>query len=355
MPTDPTRRALLGGLTAAAIGCVPGAEALAPTANPAREIPVAKPRALGTGFARGMNFAHLHERGYGYGSARARIQAERLWALGVRNVALNPFCYMTTLSSEEVQFGGDSTLRDEDLRAQVAQLRELGFEVTLKPHLWSWAFVTGKGNGDLEFSAAGWIRWFESYTRWAVHCAQIAAETGCTHLCVGLEFTSATRNNPGAWAKVAAACRQRFPGKLLYAANWYEEFQIFADWDAFDLIGVNAYFPLVGTTTEALVTSWGPHLDAIAAVAKGRPVVFPECGYRSVVGGTEKPWDPGNGAADPATQARGYEALFRAASARPWFQGAWFWKWFTDLPGENDPFVPADQPAEGILRAWYSA
>ncbi len=316
---------------------------------------VSSPRPLGPAFVRGMNLAHLHQRGWGYGSDRSKAQANRLYELGVRDVALNPFAYTRSLSRPEVSYGGDPTMTDDDLRAEVRNLRDLGLAVTMKPHLWAWQFMAGKGNGDIELDAAGWKVWFERYTEFAVHYARVAADTGCATYCAGLEYTSASRHNPGAWANVAKAIRAVFPGRLMYAANWYEEYELFADWDAYDLVGVNAYFPLTGNTVESLVESWKPHLDNIERAAGGRPVVFPECGYRAVALGTEKPWDPGSGPADPAVQARGYEALFRACSARPWFAGAWWWKWFTDLPGEEDLYVPAGMPAEDILRGWFSA
>lgn len=246
-------------------------------------------------------------------------------------------------------------MTDEDVRAEIANLRAIGMEVTLKPHLWAWSFAAGKGNGDISLDAAGWVEWFRQYTEFALHYAKMAGETGCSHYCIGLEYTSATRHNPGAWAKVADACRTVYGGKLLYAANWYEEYEIFADWDAFDLVGVNAYFPLTGGTVDSLVASWTPHLDRIEKIAKGKPVVFPEAGYRAVKAGTEKPWDPGTAPLDLDVQARGYEALFRACTARTWFGGIWWWKWFTDLPGEMDLYVPAGMPAESVLSGWFGA
>ncbi len=345
------RRELVGGLGASLV--TGGCSSASPQGTGAAVS--SAPRQLGADFVRGMNLAHLHQRGWGYGSERSRVQARRLVALGVRDVALNPFAYTKSLSRPEVNYGGDPTMTDDDVRQEVRNLRDLGVEVTMKPHLWAWSFMAGKGNGDIVLDAAGWRTWFERYTEFALHYARIAAETGCKHYCAGLEYTSATRDNPGAWAKVATEIRKVFPGTLLYAANWYEEYEIFSDWDAYDLVGVNAYFPLQGSTVESLVASWAPHLDAIERAARGRDVVFPECGYRAVALGTEKPWDPGSGPADPLVQARGYEALYRACAARTWFKGCWWWKWFTDLPGEDDPYVPADQPAESILKGWLTA
>ncbi len=84
-------------------------------------------------------------------------------------------------------------------------------------------------------------------------------------------------------------------------------------------------------------------------------MLFCEAGLRAVSGAAARPWDQGLvGASDPGVQARGYEALLRAVVGRSWLQGVWWWKWFTDDPGEVDPYSPRDQPAEGVLAAWHS-
>lgn len=349
-----TRRSVLAGL-AALPACRAGGAADVATVGSWSPAPAALP----AGFHRGMNLAHLHRRGWGYGSDRAASQVDALVALGVTHLALNPFAYVKHSRDTTIRRGGDDSLSDDDLRAQIAQAHARGLTVMLKPHLWAWTYLAGESNTTIRHDAAGWRAWFESYTAWAVHNARIAEETGCAWMTVGLEFTEASRANPGAWARVAEACRAVYRGKLLYAANWYEEYALFADWDAFDAIGVNAYFPLEGDTVDALAASWGPHLDAVEQVAKGRPVLFPEAGYRAVTGGTREPWN-GAGAPDPERQARAYEALMRACTRRPWFGGVYWWKWFTDAAGEagayggdGDRYVP-EEPTRRVLRAWFA-
>ncbi len=301
-----------------------------------------------------MNFAHLHRRGYGYGSDRANAQLTRLAGLGVTDIALNPFAYTRSLSSPDIQWGGDDTLTDDDLRIQCKQAHALGMRVMMKPHLWSWSFAAGKGNSDIDMEPAAWALWFQKYTEYAVHFAKLAAECGCHSLCVGLEYTIATRENPGAWARVAEACRKVFPGEIVYAANWWEEWEIFTDWAAFDLVGIDAYFPLEGRTIESQRASWSPVLDRIEKI--GRPVLFTEAGFQSIVDAAAHPWEShDSGVPDLDGQAIAYEALLGAATARSWFRGIYWWKWFTDLPGEGDPFVPADKPAEDVIRAWFQA
>lgn len=349
-----SRRAFLTS-SAALAACGTGAArdtrpapAAAPTWSPS-------PRPLGADFHRGVNLAHLHRRGWGYGSERAAAQVARLAQNGVTHLALNPFATTRSLSSPTIEWGGDGSLTDADLEAQVAQAHAAGMQVLMKPHLWSWAFMGGSGNGDIQLDPAGWKQWFERYTDYVTHYAGHAQRCGCAALCVGLEYTSASRENPGAWAEVARACRSVFKGPLVYAANWYQEWELFQDWDAFDLMGIDAYFPLTGSTVEELTAAWRGHFSAIEKVARGKPVVFPEAGYRAVVGTTEKPWAPDSDTPDLDLQARAYEALFRAGAERPWFKGVYWWKWFTDLPGEDDPFVPADKPAEAVMKAWFTA
>ena len=92
-----TRRQLLAASGAAALlGCTARS---APPVDPGVSPFEPAPRPLSADFRRGMNFAHLHRRGYGYGSARAEVQLRRLAQLGVTDIALNPFAYTRSLSS----------------------------------------------------------------------------------------------------------------------------------------------------------------------------------------------------------------------------------------------------------------
>jgi hypothetical protein len=344
-----SRRVLMGGMLGTGLVLATGGRTARISSEPWESSPVPLPDT----FRRGINLAHQHVRGAGYGSETSAKNLDILRELGIRDVALNPFAYTPTLGSADIRFGGDPTMTDADLRRQIEQAHARGMRVLMKPHLWSGSFWTGAGNPDIDLDIDGWKRWFDGWTRYVVHHARLAADTGCEGLCVGLEFTKATRSNPGAWAGVAQACRDVYTGRLCYAANWYEEFSAFADWDAFDCVGINAYFPLRGSTLDELVASWDEHLDAIERVAKGKPVVFPEAGYRAVVGATEKPWESGAGAPDLDLQARAYEALLRAGAKRTWFNGVYWWKWFTADGPDQDTFVPG-APAQAVLRAWFT-
>lgn len=347
LPSPPlTRRGLLGGTAASAL--------VAACARPAApEAPwQPQPLPLRPDLRWGFNFAHQHVRGRGYGSPPAAAALDEQVALGMRDLALNPFGYAPSLGSTDLRWGDDPTMTDDDLRRQAEAAQSRGLRLLMKPHLWSPSHWGGAGNMDIRLDAAGWARWFEAYAAFVSHYARLAQEIGCEGLCVGLEYTQASLENPGAWAQVAAACRTHFKGRLCYAANWFAEFEHFADWAAFDCAAVDAYFPLEGQTVAELVTSWQPHLDLLEKA--GKTVIFTEAGYRAVEDGHREPWSPASSRPDPALQARAYEALLRAAVARPWFGGVYWWKWFTAAGPDDDSFVP-QSPARAVLRAWSAA
>ncbi|MFT4978407.1 MAG: hypothetical protein ACI8S6_004317 [Myxococcota bacterium] len=319
------------------------------------------PRPPRPGFHAGFNYAHLHRGGIGYGSEASHAQLIRLRALGVSHLALTPFGYLPELDGTVIRFGSqlDRSLTDDDLRREAAQAQALGFSVCLKPHLWSNAFWSG-GKSRQDIEPPDWDPWFESYAKFAEHYAKLAEDIGASLYVVGLEYLKATTDNPGAWAMVAERCRASYGGALSYAANWWREVDAFADWSAYDYIGVNAYYPLEAgsdPSAAALAAAWQPHLDHLGGLARasGKPVLFLEAGLRAVAGATIRPWDQGlRGTASPGLQARAYEALLAASAERGWLEGIYWWKWFTDDESrERDDYSPMGMPAEIVISRWW--
>lgn len=382
----PTRRELLvasgGALTLGALGAAawvgPVGAGPSTVGPPGEDIPTpstrpvaVKPPLTGplerwpTGTVAGMNLAHLHARGRGYGSEPCRARLARLAALGCTTVALTPFAYQKGVDDVALVTGGDRSLTREDLVQCAADARALGLEVVLKPHVWCREFWTaGASRQDLRPDPArgGWGAWFASYTAWLEDMAALATELQASLLVVGLEYLRATVDNPGAWADVAAAARRHYAGPLSYAANWWRELELFADWAAFDVVGVNAYPPLdAPAEVAALAEAWAPHLGLMGAVAQrtGKGLLMLEAGVPAVAGAQAEPWNAGwPGEPAPALPGIHAEALLRAALPQPWFRGVLFWKWFTDDPSrgpgrERDPYALAGGPAEAVLRRWW--
>lgn len=341
----PTRRALLGAAGLGTLGC-----ALPPSTRPGAAPPHA-----------GFNLAHLHRDGLGYGSDASRTQLARLVELGVNCVALTPFGYVKDLAGEGLRYSceTDATLTHERLFAEIRAAKELGLRVCLKPHIWSWSF-SSSGKSRQDIVPRDIVAWEAMYTEFIVHHAQLAEDAGVELLCVGLEYTAITQGNPGLWGRVADRVRETYSGMLTYGANWWGELAAFEDWAKFDLIGVNAYWPISEAkdpTVSELVQGWRPHVEALCALSESfdRPVVLTEAGVRAIRGAAARPWEQGRkGTPDGELQGRFYLALLQAFSDQPWWRGVYWWKWFTDHDRrESDPFSAMGMPAEKVLEAWW--
>ena len=250
--------------------------------------------------------------------------------------------------------------------ARLARQRRI--HTLLKPHLW----VLGNNSwpGDINMnSAADWDAWFASYSTFMLHYAQLAETAHFDGLCIGTELLHATEPvHEKAWRGLIKQIRRLYHGPLTYAANWSGEYQQIRFWDALDYVGVQAYFPLSSAASpplDTLLRGWQPHLRALAAWQKkiNKPIVFTEIGYKTTPDAAARPWEWPEYLAtldtpDEATQARCYEAMFRACWGLPWLKGMFIWKWYPGLKADGPArrhadFTPQHKPAEAVLARWY--
>ena len=310
----------------------------------------------------GVTLAHLHRRGYGYGSDECRGELARIKALGANWVALNDFAYMPAVDSPVVVDGRDGSLTEADLRRTVRDARAAGLKVMLKPHLWSRDFNRGKWAADVAMMTdADWAAWFESYGAYVLGQAAIAAEEGADALCVGVELQG-TSGREAEWRALIAKVRAVYGGPLTYAATW-GEWEHVAWWDALDVIGIDAYFPLTdkpSATDDELRAGWARVYDRLGPFAArvGKPICFLELGYTADAGGGIEPWKHTVETPDPPYQARLYRVALEEAAKRDYVVGAFVWKWFTSddwrrMEG-GDEFAVQDVPAvlDVLREAW---
>ena len=259
------------------------------------------------------------------------------------------------------QFWGESS---EGVATTIAHARAQGLRVLLKPHLW----VRGQGwPGEfLPEDEAGWDAFLSSYRDYALTFARLADSLRVPMFSLGTEVDLVALERPSYWRDLASEIRTFYDGRLTYAANW-DKYERIEFWDALDLIGVDAYFPLVSDdspTVDALVAAWEPWERRLAAVARRseRPILFTEFGYRSIDGAAGEHWElPDNRDAigippNFDVQSSAYEAFFRAWWDRPWLAGGFLWKWHAGAPDRvprTTDFSPQGKPAETVLADWY--
>ncbi|HEX8996891.1 MAG TPA: hypothetical protein VF812_12755 [Ktedonobacterales bacterium] len=148
-----------------------------------------------------------------------------------------------------------------------------------------------------------------------------------------------------------------YTGKLIYAANWggadsgnhQAEFENITWWDAVDIIGVDAYFPLTQMSADldvgSLQKAWTGTLQtgpsdqknitqrlATVSAKYGNPILFTSAGYASSPGANTDPANlAGQGATagqdtavDGAEQLNDMQALLATFNGLPWWDGV-FW------------------------------
>jgi hypothetical protein len=303
-----------------------------------------------------------------------RAEVEPLLGHNVDWIVQTPFGWQDHINSPVVHRGTGERVwwgeRDEGLRITTELARELGIRTLLKPHIWLIDRSDGKWRSDIRMeSEKDWQQWFASYREFILHYARFAEEHAIEALAIGTELHQSTVGREQDWRRLIAEIRNVYSGDLTYAANWWQEYEQIAFWDALDFIGIQAYFPLTdrdSPTLEQLTAGWAQHLAPIEAVQKrfDKPVLFTEIGYKGTPGTAIRPWEwpqrrPDDTVeVDLETQARCYEAFFRTFWHRPWFAGAYFWKWYPSLTSHRRPppaidFTPQGKPAEEVMTRWY--
>ncbi len=207
--------------------------------------------------------------------------------------------------------------------------------------------------------AAGKDAWFSSYGDFLDVMAGLAAQGGAAGLSVGSELVS-LEDQEAHWRALIARARARFPGRLLYSANW-DHFDEVPFWDAVDEVGVTGYFELATDdalpSAAALDAAWGAPRAALVALKERthKPLVVTEVGYPSLVGAAHRPWDETRVAAvDVLGQARLISSFCRAMVGAGVVDGFYVWNWF-GTGAQDGSYSPRGKPAAADVARCLAA
>ena len=315
---------------------------------------LALPRAAHADWQRGVAYSAYTAGAYSAPASDASLA--RLAQDGNSDVSIVVTVYMPGRFSSTVGPAA-STPTDASILHAMQTARSLGLRVALKPQI---DLPLGGWRGAI--SPLDPAAWFSNYESTIDHYADLARQGGASLYEVGTELKSMSGPAYTArWQQLIADVRQRFPGQLTYAAN-YDEFQQIGFWRSLDYIGVDAYWPVASSSDQpisSLVSAWSSrgYIASLqrASAATGRPVLFTEVGYRSIVGATVHPgiwWSVAD--YDMQEQANAYEAVYEALASQPWFAGLYWWGWPAALPpnGWNGDYTPTFKPAESVMTSW---
>ena len=278
--------------------------------------------------------------------------------------AIMPFGFIKNLEHPEIIYNTDRQWFGETIvgaKQYIEALQNKNIKIMLKPQIWVWK---GEFTGFIEMKQeADWKILEDSYSKFILDYAELAAATGVEIFCIGTELEKFIDNRPEYWNGLIVEIKKIYNGKLTYAANW-NEFDRTPFWNALDYIGIDAYFPLSDKKTPSLedcMEGWKQHKAYIQnfSVTHKKPILFTEYGYRSMDYAGKQPWDTNNSIiqVNLEAQVNATQALFETFWKEDWFAGGFVWKWFhnhTESGGENNArFTPQNKPVESLIEKHY--
>jgi hypothetical protein len=230
-----------------------------------------------------------------------------------------------------------------------------GLKVCIKPHLAYWRSGFS-WRGDIDFdSEEQWTRFWHDYSAWILRLAEACSQADA--FVIGTELDK-TLDHAAEWRALIAKVRLVYDGPITYAANW-SEYKRVSFWDALDVIGIQAYFPITqeeSPTAEDIRSGWQRVVDELRdySLTQNRKVLFTELGYNQSYITAAEPWNyrVDDDGARPVQELCWLSAL-DAIEAEPRIVGALLWKWFPHPRPFGRDFQLATPPIMRIIaNAW---
>ena len=302
---------------------------------------------------KGMTFAPFCRRGTLRGEkvrASLRCMKERT---GSNTVIFAPNGIQKNAHSTEISYVGPHNVEDDELKEMIACAKSLGLQVFLKPTA---NCEDGTWRAHISFFPEDvpcepkWSDWFESYTKFQLHYAEIAEEMQCEMFIAGCEMVM-TEGRDKEWRILLNEIRKVYHGLLSYNTDKYQEHNV-KWWDAVDVISSSGYYP---------ADDWEKQLDRIENVVKTfqKPFFFAEAGCMATEGSQDVPNDWNiTGKTDMEGQARWYQKALEAMNKRAWVDGVAFWSWDAGLYSKEEAkshryYEIYQKPAEEIVRKYF--
>jgi len=216
--------------------------------------------------------------------------------------------------------------------------------------------------GKISPANANWSDWWEDYTNYIVHYAEIARAGKAEVFMVGSELNS-TETQTERWQGLIAQVRRIYPGRLSYSANW-DHYHVISWWSDLDIVGMTTYFDLTGgdePTVERLSKSWRAIKKEILDWQRkvDRPILFTEVGWPNQVTCAQYPWDyyRAKDQPDQDAQANCFEAFFRAWIDEKAVAGFLVYEWRNHpdqkLGPEDTSYSPCGKKAMQVIREYF--
>lgn len=295
----------------------------------------------------------------------AHLRRELAWppdpcelaALGADSVSLPVILSQWGLDAVDIE-RDRGTISDEDLRTVIRRARSCGLRVVLSPMLEVRGGQPGAWRGRIRPRAPE--RWWSSYRRAIGDYARLARDEGVAALVVSHELSSmSSRPESARWRRLVRGVRRIYRGPVAVVVN-HDALDAELPFDAFDVVGVSAYFRLAShpdATAAELRAGWRAAAARLGEFSTRlrRPIVLFEVGYPSIDGCATRPWDSTLGAPiDLEEQRMATAAAVDAIDAMPFVEGAFLWAWGGDGGPYDRWYTPRGKPTEAEWRRFFA-
>lgn len=312
---------------------------------------------------KGAVLAHIHNFTSGYGSSSSNSIQQHLKQVGYNSVQLNTFGYMRSSKSTRIFYKHDPTLSNDAVRKEIRNLNKKELKVVLKPHIWigGLSFDPDNWRNKIDFDNNKELQeWFNNYTKFILDQAKIAEEENVSLFVIGTELVELTKYK-NHWEKLIRDVRAVYNGKLTYAAEGRKAKNV-TFWSSLDYIGIDAYFPLsndTNPTVDKLIKGWEVYDKEFRELSNyySKKIIFTEIGYKSIEGTAIKPWQWIDDSAEKSesAQANCFKATFEFLENKPYMEGVFIWKYFTDMQSKEEKgFTPYKKEAEKVISEYFN-
>lgn len=279
---------------------------------------------------------------------------EAIRVTGANWVAVHPYARIRKDGTVSFRRWGKGDGVPPQWTVPIEVARRTGMRICVKPHLAHWrSGFSWRGEIAFETDEA-WARFWRDYADWITALAEACSDADM--FVVGTEL-DLTVGHEAEWRRLIAKVRAKTDAPLTFASNW-DAFEKVPFWDALDLVGIQAYFPISEAEDpdrEQLSAGWAKLSKRLSRFSGqvGRPIVLTELGYNRSRRAASQPWayavDPD---AEPL-QARCMSVALSAIAKEPTIVGSFLWKWFPEpRPVGRNFQLATDGMRRAIRSVW---
>lgn len=223
-------------------------------------------------------------------------------------------------NSTTIQYEHAYAVPDDEFIKMADFIKSLQLKMILKPVINCMdgtprGLIGPREGEDHEF----WKQWFESYSKYLLHIANLAEEVGCDMIVIGAELVS-TENEVDLWKQLIKNIREVYKGLITYSAESYQEDHV-TWWNEVDVISASGYYALDSIDEQF------KKIKRLTTQYK-KPFFFTEVGCKSCVGASKAPneWCL-HSEVSLEEQANYYDVFLNYCKNADYIQGLVIWNW----------------------------